>query len=472
MAVHYKEGEIKKRPGIYQRQTNIGSSSTVGGRDGICAIPVRATWGPLGKVVRSTSALELRKIYGAGVYGTKNTVPAAEAMLEGGASAVYTYRLGTGGTAATKEITDGLTVTAKYVGTMPISVAVQEKLGNSTKKQFLVYSGTTLMETWEFSAGSKEGEALIEAVKDSNYVVITGETAPATVPVLAVSSGTLEGGVDPTVANADYSTAFAAMEQNYYNTIALDVDDDESMSLSLLLQSYIKNANQLGKNCMAVVGEKSTVDFETRLTHASSFNDALVVYLGHGYVKGTENRDGVLGICYTAGKIAATPSNQSITHTVIDGGTELCESLTYAQYEAAIDAGVLLLSKSADGAIWYDSGINTLVNPEVGTQDDGWKKIRRTKVRLEMFDRLDRALAPKAGKISADSEGVADIIQTGQRVLNAMADVEGKLKPNPKFIEDPENPMSGDSGWFVIDADDLDSLEKIYLHYHFRKNGN
>lgn len=469
MAVFFNEGERKTRPGVFQRYSNTDFVAVVGGRDGICAIPVQASWGPLGKVVKNTLATDLTKNYGAGTYGAGYTVPAAAAMFDGGAATVYTYRLGTGGTKASKEITTGLTATAKHPGTMPLSVAVQEKLGDSTMKQILVYAATALVETWNFAAdGKAEGANLVAAVAGSAYIDVAGTAA--TVPVLAAASGALEGGANPTVTNEDYSKAFAAFEPYYYNAIALDVDDDASMTLSLLLQAYKENAFKLGKSGYAVVGEKTSVAFETRCANARTFNDAKVVYLGGGYMAGVESKDGVLAICYTAGVIASTPANQGITHEVVRGATELCESLTYSQYEQAIESGMLMLSMSPDGEIWYDSGVNTLVNP-APDQDDGWKKIRRTKVRFEIFDRLDRALAPKVGRIPADTDGVADVVQTGQRVLNSMV-AEGKLVPGAVFCEDPENPYSGDSAWFLIQVDDLDSLEKIYLHYQFRSSQN
>jgi hypothetical protein len=121
-----------------------------------------------------------------------------------------------------------------------------------------------------------------------------------------------------------------------------------------------------------------------------------------------------------------------------------------------------------DGSIWYDSGITTLITPDDATQDNGWKKIRRVKVRFELIERLDRVLAPKVGKISADSDGVSDIIQSGQRVLDIMANNEGKLQAGATFLEDRNMPYTTDSAWFVIEADDVDSLEKIYLEYQFR----
>lgn len=470
MAIFFTEGEVKSRPGVYQRHTNVGHTKPAVANDGICAIPVQASWGPLGKVLKNSTTTDLKNNYGSGTYGAGYTVPAAAAMFDGGASTVYTYRLGTGGTAAALELADGLTVTAKYPGTMPLRVAIQAKLGDATRKQFLVYVDTMQAEVWEFAAdATAEGANLIAAVADSKYVTVTGSAA--TVSALAVASGELTGGVNPTVTNEDYSKAFAALEVSYYNCIALDVDDDEDMTLSLLLQEYLNGAYLFGKLGMAVVGEKTTVAFEKRLAHAAAFNDAKVVYLGSGYMAGTKNKEGVLSICYTAGVIAATPTNQGITHAVIDEATDLCETLTYAQYEAAINAGALMLSKSSEGAVWFDSGINTLTRTEDGTQDAGWKKIRRTKTRFELIDRMDRALNPKVGRISADSDGIADVIQTGQRVLDAMV-TEGKLMSGATFTEDTANPHEGDSAYFIIQADDIDSLEMIYLQYQFRYSQN
>ena len=476
MAVFYNEGENKIRPGVYQRHSNIGLGALVGARDGIVAIPIQAKWGPLGKVVKNTGKKALYATYGTGTLGAGYTVPVAEEIFNAGAPTVYTYRLGTGGKAASKEIVTGLTVTAKHVGTASISVAVQAKIGDATMKEFLVYFGNEQVEKFTFAADTKaEGANLVEAAKESKYVTVAATpsgTLPTVVQALAVADGELEGGQDPTVTNENYSTAFQAFESYYFNTITIDVDDDENLTLSLLLQSYIDNAYLTGKICVGFVGEKTTVDFEKRKVHATAFNDAKMVYLGGGFKAGTVDKDGVLSIARTAGVIAATPSSQGITHLPISSATELCETLTNVQYEEAIQAGMLLLSMSPDGTVWYDSGINTLVTPDAETQDDGWKKIRRTKTRFEIIDRLDRVLLPKVGRISNDSDGVADVIQSAQRVLDAMAGTERKLFPGATIVADPDNPFTADSAWFIIQADDIDSMEKIYLQYQFRYSQN
>lgn len=470
MAVQYRMGEEKTRPGLYQRHSNAGEKSVAGAQDGICAIPIRAKWGPLGEVVKNADG-DLTRNYGDGTYGDAYTVPAAQAMFTGGATTVYTYRMGSGGTKASIDLTEGGTAiakaVAKHVGTLVISISIQPKLGRPDLKEVNVYTGSTNVETFTFAVDTTNEVAnLQEAVKSSRYIDIT-PIAEGVIDTINVSGGLLTGGSDPTISVSDYSNAFAALEPYYYNTIALDIDDDDSMTYSLLLQSYMTNAFQYGKQAISVVGQKVSVAFDARKANAKAFNDAFVVYIGGGYKNASgEAVDGVLNICQTAGLIASTPSSQSITHTKVTGATDLLEALTYAQYEEAIESGMLLLSMARDGSIWYDFDVNTLTSLDEDTQDEGWKKIRRTKTRLEMFDRLDRSLEPKVGNINGDSDGYGDVIQTANRVLATMAD-ERKIEEGAKFELDPTNAASGDSAWFVIIANDLDSLEKIYLHYQF-----
>lgn len=468
MAIFYNEGEVKIRPGVYQRYSNIGLSATPGAQDGICAIPIQASWGPLGVVVRNAYG-ELTNNYGSGEYGAGYTVPAAQAMFDGGATTVYTYRMGSGGKKASlalqKADGDAVTARAKYEGTQAIGLSLLPKIGDSSKKEVNIYRGTALVETFVFNAdGAKEPENLVTACAPSKYIDFTlvGD-GTGTLENVAEAAGTLTGGENPTVTIEDYSKAFEALEPFFYNCITLDVDDDATLSKTLLLQSYLDNAHKYGKLAIAVVGETTKVAFSDRLKHARLLNDEKFVYLGSGWKTLSANLDGVLAICRTAGTIASTPANQSITHSVIQGATNVLETFTYAQYVDAIENGMLLPSMSNDGDIWYDSGVNTLVNPSV-EQDDGWKKIRRTKSRVELFDRLDRALQPKVGRINCDPDGIGDVLQTGTRVLDSMIN-ERKLASGATFTVDK---YAADSAWFIIRADDIDSLEKIYLHYQFR----
>ena len=45
---------------------------------------------------------------------------------------------------------------------------------------------------------------------------------------------------------------------------------------------------------------------------------------------------------------------------------------------------------------------------------------------------------------------------------------EKKLIPGGTVTEDANNPATGDSAWFIVAVDDLDSIETIYLTFRFR----
>jgi hypothetical protein len=176
--------------------------------------------------------------------------------------------------------------------------------------------------------------------------------------------------------------------------------------------------------------------------------------------------DGWRAAARIAGLIAGTPSTESITRLGITGAVELTESLSGFDYERAILAGMLTFSKSSANTVWVESGINTLVLPGT-TEDEGWKKIKRVKVRFELFQRLDDTTERLVGRVNNDPDGRMTIIQSGNAVCSAMV-AERKLLPGAHLELDPDNTPEGDSAWFLVFADDIDALEKMYYTYRFR----
>ena len=326
-----------------------------------------------------------------------------------------------------------------------------------------VIEGTKILESFEFATNTTdETAAFLEAIAGSNYITATKLAAG----LITAGEYTLTG-TDPTNTAADYGDAFYALEPYSYNVLTTDSIEDDVFTL---LCAYYVEALANGKLIMVVGGSTPKTKFEDRMAKATACNSANCIYFGSSWAtaEGT-TLEGAPAIARVAGTIAATPSNQSIVHSVVTGAVDLTEKLTNAQYTEAIKHGLLLLSAGPEGQIWFDSGINTLVSPSAD-QDEGWKKIRRVKTRYELMDRIDRTLAPKVGKINCDNDGIAYVIQCALGVIKEMI-AEGKLSAG-SFYEDPENPHAGDSAWFIIECDDTDSLEKIYLHYQFRYSAN
>ena len=206
---------------------------------------------------------------------------------------------------------------------------------------------------------------------------------------------------------------------------------------------------------------------KNRLKNASAYNDYQMVYVGTGFI----SLDGIAcqgwrAAARISGLIAGTPSNDSTTHIPITGAVELTESLSNYQYEQAITAGMLTFSTSSADTVWVESGINTLVLPGKD-EDAGWKKIKRTRVRFELFQRLDDTVDQLTGRINNDPDGRMTIIQLGNGVCNEMI-AEKKLLGGAHLAIDPDNPPQGDSAWFLVYADDIDALEKQYFAFKFR----
>lgn len=459
MAQIYNVGETKVRPGVYYRYTS-DVSRRVGAMNGVNAIVLNAPWGPTGEVTSHTSAKSLVE-----TYGSTDGVECAKLLFEAGAETVYVYRpSGTGGKAGSGKIGSVATITAKYPGARELKIKIQGKLGDATMKQALILEGSSQLESFEFAVSEDETTAFKEALAKSKYVTV--ETTGT--GLISLCETSLTGGANASLTAEDYLNGFYALEPYRYNVLSTDSVD---ASVIAVQQAYVAATEKTGKFIITVVGAPVSTSLDERMASAKATNDKKIVYFGSAYVTADGTViDGAKAINYTAGLIAATPANQSIVHTAVAGAVDTPEKLTNAQYEDAIRNGLLLLSVGPDGQVWYDSGINTLVIP-AGTEDDGWKKIKRTKIRFELFDRIDRAVAPLVGKINCDPDGIAAVLQQGQGVITDMVS-EGKLRSGGSIIEDPDNPHSGDSAWFLIQVDDIDSLEKIYLHYQFRYSAN
>ena len=427
MGYVYEDGKEYPRAGVYRRSSNGNVNNTVASAlDGIGALPIKSDWGPLNEVTlhaKGTADVTMKN-----TYGTGGTMSVAEAYMNGGLDKLYLIRIGTGGKNGKIELksneTKAVTLTLKYPGTHEFTVSVRDKLGVENTRELVIYDG--------------------------------------------VSQQPFEGGENPTTTTADYSTAFEAFEPYYYNTIALDTVDSD---VQALLIEYINTSFKDGNLAIAVIGDKGSVDINKRMENASKIDNYPIVYFASDFVN--SNGDTVSGpeaIATAAGVIAATPSSKSIVRTEMPGAAKLTERLKNSQYEDAVRNGLLLLSVNADGKVVFDSGVNTLINPDEEKQDNGWKKIKRAKVRHETFYRLDCEMDKLIGKVNGTKDGIANVIQRGQAVLDTMAD-EGKLI-DPTFKIDTDKGYGADYGYFIVNAVDVDTLERIFVHYKWKYSEN
>lgn len=465
----FTAGKAEKRPGIYQRYENITAQAIVSATNGICAAVFQSSWGPLNKVVNMSEEQDIDTS-----FGTNGTTQILHEMFCGGAVAVRAVRAGTGGTAGTATLKDttatpaaAITMTLKYPGARALQYMLRDSVGSNTTREFLIIENGVTLESFTFpSSDTGEVDALIAAAADSVYVNMVKATSYAgTGKLAAVPQTAFTGGANPTIDNAAYSNALLLLEAYQFNAIAIDTSDTD---VQAVLAGYIDRIFAEGKMAIAVIGEPTSVDYATRLSHAAAFNDYKVVYVGEGWTDSATGvkYEGYLAAARIAGMVASIASNSSLTHKTIDNAADVLEMLTEKQLDDAIGSGMMVFTVSASGKVWIDSAITTLVKP-AGEDDAGWKKIRRVKTRFEIMQRSSDSTETLIGNINNDDDGRAMVIQTVQGVLNEMVS-EGKLLSGATVSLDNSNSPAGDSAWFVIQADDIDSFEKGYFTFQFR----
>lgn len=472
MGFVYEDGKEYLRPAVRRKSSNGNTVNAVtSALDGIGALPIKSDWGPINTVTthyKATADVSMKNTYGSG-----GTMSVANAYMKGGLSVLHLVRIGTGGTKGSLVLktgdTEAVTLTLKYPGTHDFTASLRDKLGSEDTRELVIYDGAKAVDTISFASGEDEPKNLVEAVTAANGEYVTAVMAKEVNGSLtAIAQQPFVGGEDPTVTAEDYSTAFEALEPYYYNTIALDTIDSD---VQALLIEYIDTSFKDGNLGIAVIGEKGSADLKVRMENSSKIDDYPIVYFGSDYLDSKGSTiSGAEAIATAAGVIAETPTNKSIVRKEMPGAVQLTERLKNNDYEEAIKHGLLLLSINAKGKVVFDSGVNTLIHPDEETQDNGWKKIKRAKVRHEAFYRLDCEMDKLIGKISGIGDDIATVIQRGQAVLDAMKD-EKKLI-DPIFSLNEEKGYGADYGYFTIHAVDADTLERIFLDYKWKYSEN
>jgi hypothetical protein len=466
MGAFFTVGEQKIRPGTYIRYENTGTPAEVAITNGVCAAVFKANWGPLGVAIDIENLTDVETYFGSAL-----TVDIIKEILKSGVK-VKAVRLGSGGTKGTYTLKDTagtpadvIRIDCKYPGSRALSLTLRDSLTDSEKRELLILEGTAVKQKIEFAKGENEVDALVDAVAESGSNWITATKLAAGNGILAtLTQQAITPGTDPNITNSDYSNAFNVLESQKWNVLAVDTDDTE---VHILMQGFISRVFSEGKLVMGVVGEPTSVAFATRKTNAAALNDFCMIYVLNGFIDSTGAvYEGYKAAARVAGMIAAAPSNNSLTHKVISGAVALKETLTNPQIEQALQSGAIVFTTNSNGQVQIEYGINTLVTTSAN-QDAGWKKIRRVKTRFELMERITAATEQLIGNVDNDNDGRATIMAAAQGIINKMA-AEGKLLPGGTIEVDPNNPPVGDSAWFKISVDDLDSAEKLYFTFGFR----
>lgn len=456
----FKLGEQKIRPGVYVRWYNDGADNKFSRPLGVAAALVKADWGPVGKLFTIKNEEETKTF-----LGTGDGADVVNEIFRGGASIVHVVRIGTEGKPATASLVvdsaGSLKLSTIYPTTRKFTVTIRESL-DATKKELLVFEENQLVESITFDAGGNEAAALVEKILVKSKFLTASSTDTGIIK-LVVNEKMIDG-TNPATVAGDYTEALKLTETAFFDSIAVDSEDPV---IHAALHAFVRRKIQEGYRMTLVVGEKPTVDFETRKSHARSFNDFTAHYVGNGVETENGQVTGAKAAARVLGMLVSGSYKTSLTRKPITGGVGIVGEMTAKEYNEAAENGMIVFSMNPEGIPQIDYGINTLIT--LGEdEDEGWKKIRRVRTRFELIDRITVMIAKAmSNDVNNNNDGQQFIITLSNGIIGEMIR-EGGLESG-EMIVDPNYKAEGDSAGFKFDnLVDLDGLEKAYLAFGFR----
>ena len=158
MAGYFSLGENKIRPGAYFNVQKRGDETNFGAIDGVVAVLFKSSIGPLGKATVLPAAEGYEN-----TFGTGGTTDALREAFYGGAVKLIAVRVGNGGTVGSASLacaTGKAKLSTKYPSGAKFTATIREKLGDSSKKECIVYLDGSEFEKVTFAAGAEEATAL------------------------------------------------------------------------------------------------------------------------------------------------------------------------------------------------------------------------------------------------------------------------------------------------------------------------
>ena len=244
---------------------------------------------------------------------------------------------GTGGVKASGTI-GALSVTALYEGIRgnDITMIVQEDPDTGgTYVVSTVVDGRTVDEQTVTALSELSANAWVTFSGTGNTFTETAGTA-------------LSGGVDPTVANADYSAFLTALEKYTFDIVVYD--GTESVVIEAYASFVKRISERVGGKCQAVMAGAEDSNTEWVISAGNG------VKLSDGTVLTPQQVTWWLG-----GAEAGAPYNQSLTYSRYPNAVEASPKLTDTEIEEAIQKGKLVFIDTFD-AVKVCTDINTLTS--------------------------------------------------------------------------------------------------------------
>ncbi|WP_342412134.1 phage tail sheath family protein [Bacillus sp. FSL K6-1560] len=454
-------GKEKERAGIYFNFKTTAEDRVSVGERGTVALPIASSWGEVKKFISISSIEDLNKKVGLNI-DDPSLLLLREAMKK--ASTVLLYRL-TEGLRAQADISEGVKATALYGGTKgnDIIIRITENVIDSSKVDVTTYLDQSEVDKQTVSKAEElKANKLVEFTGKGDLTVsipLTG-TAPEDVSGdLPSSSGIrLSGGTDKTPTNADYTAFLEAAETEYFDTIALPVEDNEQLKATFV--AFIKRLRD--NQGLKVQGVLSNYKGD----HEGIINVTGGVLLEDGTEITPEK-----ATAWVAGASAGATFNQSLTFVEYAGAVDVLTRLDNDQVIQRLANGEFLFTyDSRDKSVSVEKDINSLTSLTAEKN----KMFQKNKI-VRVLDAINNDLTSQLkALIKSRKASGSDVPATNdglQFVKTLITQYLSVLQDNGGITNfDSENDitiaLNSDRDGFLIDlaVQPVDAAEKFYFN--------
>ncbi|MGG1203188.1 phage tail sheath family protein [Bacillus inaquosorum] len=454
-------GKEKERAGIYFNFKTTAEDRVSVGERGTVALPIASSWGEVKKFISISSIEDLNKKVGLNI-DDPSLLLLREAMKK--ASTVLLYRL-TEGLRAQADISEGVKATALYGGTKgnDIIIRITENVIDSSRVDVTTYLDQSEVDKQTVSKAEElKANKLVEFTGKGDLTVsipLTG-TAPEDVSGdLPASSGIrLSGGTDKAPTNADYTAFLEAAETEYFDTIALPVEDNEQLKATFV--AFIKRLRD--NQGLKVQGVLSNYKGD----HEGIINVTGGVLLEDGTEITPEK-----ATAWVAGASAGATFNQSLTFVEYAGAVDVLTRLDNDQVIQRLANGEFLFTyDSRDKSVSVEKDINSLTSLTAEKN----KMFQKNKI-VRVLDAINNDLTSQLkALIKSRKASGSDVPATNdglQFVKTLITQYLSVLQDNGGITNfDSENDitiaLNSDRDGFLIDlaVQPVDAAEKFYFN--------
>lgn len=448
-------------PGFYNRFKSVAEKRIGTGIHGILAMPVKANWGPVEKVVSIKDEKDLIN-----KFGRDNTAyKLGRLALLGQPKELLLYRLADGSEKiATLNLKDTeskevIKLETLYPTTRDFNVSIRTNIIDDSKKDLILYEGAKQLYIFSELAGTIEEIAKSINENVENIWVKATELDEGNGKLQNIANETLIGGNDGNkgINNEQYLKAMNVLEGYKADGFCLDGVTDEALQNTV--KAWVKRNKTKGNNIIAFLGCKDTDTIQQANTKSKGFNFEGIVNVGTKGIYEGVNYTPAETACYIAGLATGKRLKESICNekTIFE---DVEPRLSKEEIEIALASGTLVLAQDDNDVIVVDD-VNTLkrYNEE---QNDTWGYIRGIKF-MNAVDG-DTALKRKEfiGKVPNNKTGQLVVICALKQYFEVL-EKEGVIEDfTVEIDEELQKNAKDDEFFWKWDAKYVNVMKRIY----------